>query len=208
MERAAMAMWPEGSRLLGQGRGEASCWGYHKGRLPRDPQRSGEEEEPKLGDPGGIMVSVAIPALSLLLVVMGRAGEGVESKSSSTHGVSCMREKAVSSTLPGSLREERAGVLPQEEARGLGRRSVPRLHRGLERGIPRSCTAAIRKGSATTRGWTKKEQSPLLARGSPRQAYDDADDATVTSEDTEDTSEDQEEEERRREEEEEEEEED
>ncbi|XP_056652559.1 transmembrane protein 190 isoform X8 [Monodelphis domestica] len=80
---------------------------------------------------------------------------GVESKSSSTHGVSCMREKAVSSTLPGSLREERAGVLPQEEARGLGRRSVPRLHRGLERGIPRSCTAAIRKGSATTRGWTR-----------------------------------------------------
>ncbi|XP_056652557.1 transmembrane protein 190 isoform X6 [Monodelphis domestica] len=107
---------------------------------------------------------------------------GVESKSSSTHGAAkgkCGTGKPVGARRPS--------------------RTPPCVF---------SCTAAIRKGSATTRGWTKKEQSPLLARGSPRQAYDDADDATVTSEDTEDTSEDQEEEERRREEEEEEEEED
>ncbi|XP_016282925.2 transmembrane protein 190 isoform X5 [Monodelphis domestica] len=171
------------------------------------------------------MVSVAIPALSLLLVVMGRAGEGVESKSSSTHGLHCCYQEGICyhQRLDENMRKKHLWTL---SLTCIGLLLLIFLacffwwakRRGLYKNMKmparlshfRKSKVSGNVSNSTTNSFSlqKKEQSPLLARGSPRQAYDDADDATVTSEDTEDTSEDQEEEERRREEEEEEEEED
>ncbi|XP_007506801.3 transmembrane protein 190 isoform X2 [Monodelphis domestica] len=198
------------------------------------------------------MVSVAIPALSLLLVVMGRAGEDRSGIKKFFYPRSCQGKMWDREACGGQAAIEDPTLCLQlhccyQEGICYHQRldeNMRKKHlwtlsltciglllliflacffwwakrRGLYKNMKmparlshfRKSKVSGNVSNSTTNSFSlqKKEQSPLLARGSPRQAYDDADDATVTSEDTEDTSEDQEEEERRREEEEEEEEED